>query len=48
MKWLVLYKRHRGKTERLIELPSMQKLMQWIEKNAAGCECVRILRVVEE
>lgn len=48
MKWLVLYKRHRGKIERLIELPSMEKLMRWIEKNANDCEWVRILRVVEE
>lgn len=48
MKWLVLYKRVRGRTERLIELPSMEKLMRWIEKNANDCEWVRILRVAED
>lgn len=41
--YLITYKKRGGKTH-LVEMPSMQKLLMWIEKNANKCDTVFIQR----
>lgn len=43
--YLITYKRKRGRKTFLVEMPSMGKLLAWIEKNGASCETVLIQRV---
>lgn len=43
--YLITYRKRRGREDRLIELPSLQRLMDWIARNAAGCSMVLIQRV---
>ena len=45
MSWLVVYRKKNGRKEYMIELDSVQKLMAWIGRNAAGCSMVLIQRV---
>ena len=40
--YLVTYKRKRGREEVLIELPSIEKLLKWIEENTTRCRWVHI------
>lgn len=42
--WLITYRKRRGRNEYMIELSSVQKLMDWIARNAAGCSMVLIQR----
>ena len=45
--YLVTYKRKRGQKEILIELPSIEKFLKWIEENATRCRFVHI-QVLED
>ena len=45
--YLITYQRKRRREENLIELPSIEKLLKWIEKNAPDCRFVHI-QVLEE
>ncbi len=46
-KYLITFKRKNGRKTYLVEMPSMPKLLAWIEKNGAGCDTVLIQRVEE-
>lgn len=39
--YLITYKKRGGKTH-LVEMPTMQKLLAWIEKNATKCDTIFI------
>lgn len=45
--YLVSYRHKRGRQTYVVELPSIPKLLAWIEKNAARCDTVLIQRVEE-
>lgn len=44
--YLVTYKKRRGRQEYLIELTSIERLLEWIRANGPGCSFVYI-QVVE-
>lgn len=46
-RYLVTYRNKRGRQTYLVELPSIPKLLAWIEKNAARCDTVLIQRTEE-
>ena len=43
--YLITYRKKRGRTTYLVEMPNLPKLLAWIEKNGAGCDMVLIQRV---
>lgn len=45
--YLVTYKKHRGKKDYLIELSSLERLLEWIRVNGPGCSEI-LIQVVEE
>lgn len=45
MEWLILYKKKGKREESLVCMPTIAKLLKWIEKNASSCEEVRIRSV---
>lgn len=45
--YLITYKKKHGRETRLVEMPSLPKLLLWIVKNGSRCCCVSI-RMVEE
>lgn len=47
-KYLITFKRKAGRVTHLVEMPSMPKLLAWIEKNGAGCDTVLIQRVEDK
>lgn len=47
MKYLITYKRRRGRKEYLIELPSIERLLEWIRANGPDCSEI-LIQVVEE
>ena len=46
--YLITYKKKRGRDTCLVEMPSLAKLLQWIERNGAACDTVLIQRVEEQ
>ena len=38
----ITYKRKRGRPERLVVMPTVEKLLKWIEKNGPSCSYVLI------
>lgn len=46
-RFLITYSRKRGRQTNLVEMPSIPKLLAWIEKNAAQCDTVLIQRTEE-
>lgn len=47
-KYLITFKRKAGRVTHLVEMPSMPKLLAWIEKNGVGCDTVLIQRVEDK
>ena len=45
--YLITYKKKRGRDTCLVEMPTLSKLLQWIEKNGASCSTV-LIQLVEE
>ena len=45
--FLITYRYKRGRQTCLVEMPSVPKLLAWIEQNAARCDTVLIQRVEE-
>ena len=42
--YLILYQRTRRSEEKLIELPTKEKLMSWMERVGANCKTIRIIK----
>ena len=45
--YLITYKRKAGRVTRLVEMPSLPKLLAWINKNGAGCDTI-LIQCVED
>lgn len=45
--FLIRFVRKRGRAENLVEMPSMEKLLKWIEKNGPRCSMIHITVVQE-
>jgi hypothetical protein len=45
--YLVTYRHKGGRKTFVVEMPSIPKLLAWIEKNAAQCNTVLIQRIGE-
>lgn len=46
--YLITFKRKNARVTHLVEMPSMPKLLAWIEKNGANCDTVLIQRVEDK
>lgn len=44
--YLITYKKKHGRDTKLVEMPSIAKLMNWISKNGASCSYV-LIQLVE-
>lgn len=47
-KYLITFRKKNGRVTYLVEMPSMPKLLAWIEKNGAQCDTVLIQRVEDK
>ena len=47
-KYLITFKRKNGRVTHLVEMPSMPKLLAWIEKHGSNCDTVLIQRVEDK
>lgn len=46
--YLITFKRKNGRLTHLVEMPSMPKLLAWIEKHGSNCDTVLIQRVEDK
>lgn len=44
--YLITYKKKHGRETRLVEMPSLPKLLNWISKHGASCTSV-LIQLVE-